>query len=68
MNEQQQTRKAMRQLKRDRKALQYAKISRNGGGARECARRELGGFFNLPQNRQKPLVSDALPGAAEPNA
>lgn len=68
MNEQQQTRKAMRQLKRDRKALQYAKTARSGGGARECARRELGGFFNLPQNRQKPLVQDELPGKAERNA
>lgn len=40
------TRKALRELKRKKKALQYAIANRQGGGARETERRAVGGFFN----------------------
>ena len=37
--------KAMRELKRNKKALQFKLIRDSGGGAREQQRRAQGGFF-----------------------
>ncbi len=41
------TRKALRKLKADKRALLYAITRRQGGGARECYRRSIGGFHQL---------------------
>lgn len=37
--------KAMRELKRNKKALQFKQVRDSGGGAREQQRRVQGGFF-----------------------